>query len=171
MGRGLTGCVDVSIVLLLCACDFQRLPLLTTHATEQEVVAFISNKMQDEGKGRSAMQVSESLTVGQPTPKEAALARESGERLVAHVTKGAQVTVAVDGRTLEGVTLPASVVRILIEGLSEIGKGHAVRLVPQHAELTTQEAADLLNLSRPSVVRLLDDGKIPSHKVGTPRPA
>ena len=115
------------------------------------------------------MQVSESLTVGQPTPKEAALAREFGERLVAHATEGSQVSIVVNGHPLEGVTLPASVVRILIEGLSEIGKGHAVRLVPQHAELTTREAADLLNLARPHVVRLLDDGKIPSHQVGTHR--
>ncbi len=65
--------------------------------------------------------------------------------------------------------IPYRVRIILIEGFSEIEKRNAVRLVPQRAELTTQEAADLLNLSGPCVVRLLDEGKIPSHKVGTHR--
>jgi excisionase family DNA binding protein len=116
------------------------------------------------------MPVSESHLVGQPTRKEAALARDASERLNQVMAKGgSEVKLVVEGRPLEGVALPPSVVRILIEGLSEIGKGNAVRLVPQHADLTTQEAADLLNLSRPYVVRLLDEGKIPSHKVGTHR--
>jgi len=116
------------------------------------------------------MITTKSLTIGQPTASEAALARESGERLQEHVAKnGNEIKLMLNGRSLEGVKLPESAVRILIAGLAEIGKGNAVRLVPQHAELTTQEAAEILNLSRPYVVRLIDDGKIPSHKVGTHR--
>jgi excisionase family DNA binding protein len=119
---------------------------------------------------RKAMPVSETYLIGQPTPEEAAFARDSSERINRFMAKGgAEVKLVVEGGTLEGVALPPSAVRILIEGLSAIGKGNAVRLVPQHAELTTQEAADLLNLSRPYVVRLLDESKIPSHKVGTHR--
>jgi len=116
------------------------------------------------------MITTKSLTIGQPTEKEAALARESGKRLQEQVSKNGQdIKLVVNGRTLDGVKLPESAVRILIAGLTEIGKGNAIRLVPQHTELSTQEAAEILNLSRPYVVRLLDEGKIPSHKVGTHR--
>jgi excisionase family DNA binding protein len=109
-------------------------------------------------------------TLELPTAKEAALARSVSERLEESVSKGAEgVRLVLEGEDLEGISLPPFAVRLLLQGLSEIGKGRAVRMIPQEAELSTQEAAELLNLSRPFVVRLLDEGKIPSHKVGTHR--
>lgn len=67
------------------------------------------------------------------------------------------------------VELPTSALRLLVDILAELADGNAVKVVPIHAELTTQEAADLLNVSRPHLVKLLEDGVLPYHKTGKHR--
>ena len=67
------------------------------------------------------------------------------------------------------IRLPMAALQLLSEILSELADGNAVKVVPVHAELTTQEAADLLNVSRPYLVKLLETGRLAFHKTGKHR--
>jgi len=99
-----------------------------------------------------------------PTKEDAALAREASRAIARY--KPAELRVKVDGTEL---VLPRAATKLIHHLLTEMALGNAVTLIPIHAELTTQEAADFLNVSRPHLIRQLEQGKIPFHMVGTHR--
>lgn len=107
-----------------------------------------------------------------PTAEEAFRAKLCSQQLSAILeTRADTQTLAI--RNPQGVehsvNIPVSALRVLVDVLTELGEGNSVRLVPVHAELTTQETADLLNISRPTLIRLLDEGSIPFHRAGNRR--
>jgi excisionase family DNA binding protein len=67
------------------------------------------------------------------------------------------------------ITIPKKAVELLFRILSGMAEGKAISLMPADAEVSTQQAADLLNVSRPHVVKLLESGHIPFRKVGSHR--
>lgn len=105
-----------------------------------------------------------------PSDREIQLARDSSRVLAGLKFKRAN-TIDISLKTDDhcSVTLPLSAFKLLINILTQMAEGNAVTLIPVHAELTTQEAANLLNVSRPFLIRLLEEKKIPFRKVGTRR--
>jgi excisionase family DNA binding protein len=69
----------------------------------------------------------------------------------------------------EQVPLPEEVYQVLVEVVEAMREGKAITLVPRARRLTTQEAADFLGISRPTLVKFLEDGKIPYEKPGRHR--
>ena len=116
--------------------------------------------------------ISENFETVAPTEAEAQLARESSRRLATHKLgrrSSVRIQLLDDGKEAEAVAVPASALRLFLHLLTEMSQGNAVTLIPTHAELTTQQAADLLNVSRPYLIELLERGQIPHRKVGTHR--
>ena len=79
------------------------------------------------------------------------------------------VHLSAEGSRATELDLPLPIVRLLIGALKEMAAGNAVTLLPVPIELTTQQAAELLRVSRPSLVKMLDEGKLPYRKVGAHR--
>ena len=106
------------------------------------------------------------------TEKDAAIASVSSQILssVLHSKESHyKILVMSDGDEGETVTLPAAALRLLVDALVQMGMGNSIRIVPIKKELSTSEAAEILNVSRPYLVNLLESGKIPFRKVGTRR--
>jgi excisionase family DNA binding protein len=74
-----------------------------------------------------------------------------------------------EGASEVSVAVPKEAFEMFLEILGQMANGNTVMIMPVHAELTTQHAADVLNVSRPYVVKLLEQGKLEHRLVGTHR--
>jgi excisionase family DNA binding protein len=111
-----------------------------------------------------------SVTASPLDPNELGLARRSKGIFARHTDKQGRLTFQIrEGKEKESVVIPAAAARLFKDILTQMSEGNAVTLLPLQIELTTQQAADLLNVSRPFLIGLLDGGKIPCRKVGTHR--
>ena len=105
-----------------------------------------------------------------PTEQDVKVAQESSRRL-SRFTQQDRLTlqVPVIGRETETIELPRSVVGLLMRILTEMSEGNAVTLMPIHAELTTQQAASILGVSRPFLIKQMKEKRIPYRRIGTHR--
>lgn len=107
-----------------------------------------------------------------PTRKERQLAKESKSQLdrISNKMKRSSKVIEIEiGNQNEHLKIPASAFQYLSSILEYMSQGRAVSVLSVDEELTTQEAADILNVSRPHIVKLSEEGKIPFHKVGRHR--
>jgi excisionase family DNA binding protein len=104
-----------------------------------------------------------------PSDQDAALAKAASQALAQTGDAALQVRVAVPGREVTTFDLPPVVARLLVDILKETAAGNAVTLLPFREEITTQQAAELLNVSRPYVVGMIDKGQLPARMVGNQR--
>lgn len=104
------------------------------------------------------------------TDHERVLAREASRRLSQLLAGPPATTLVCDAdNPHDGIALPAAALGLLAQILGELAKGNPVTVLPHDAELSTQQAADLLRVSRPFVIKLVDEGQIPCRKVGLHR--
>jgi excisionase family DNA binding protein len=106
-----------------------------------------------------------------PSDAEKALAQISSRQLATLIPQyrsQSSVSLLKDGLGQE-VIVPTAALNFLLDVLTQMAQGNAVTLLPYHAELTTQESADILNVSRPFLVKLLESKQIGFRYVGKHR--
>ena len=103
---------------------------------------------------------------GIPSDQDAALAARARRTLDALIGGPRPLSARFGSETVD---IPTPAVRVLREVLDQMAHGRGVALTPLHAELTTRQAAELLQVSRTHLVQLLDEGLIPCRKVGSHR--
>ncbi len=105
-----------------------------------------------------------------PPEEEIAQAREASRQLARLLPEGRQpLQLVTTDNHHEMISIPPGALRLLVDILTQLGQGRGVTVLPEKVELTTQEAADYLNVSRPYLVSLVESGKLPARKVGTHR--
>jgi len=109
------------------------------------------------------------LTYQRPlTEKKSLLADTTCKRLAQYIQENRQLVVSVSDQQ-QAIELPSEVAPLLLNILEAMAAGQGVTIFRENAELTTVQAAEILNVSRPFLIKLLENGAIPYHMVGTHR--
>lgn len=104
-----------------------------------------------------------------PSERDMRMAQESQRQLGGvEFAKGESATLQIDGKS---ISVPAGIAAVVGELIRRMAEGKAVAVVPLEEEVSPQEAAELLGVSRPYAAKLFDRGAIPSRRVGTHRRA
>ena len=104
------------------------------------------------------------------TDQESQVARQASAKIMPFLQQPETAVLHVNGASPEdSIVLPARALVALNDILAIMAAGKGVAIIPQEAELTTRQAAEILNVSRPHLVKLLDSGEIPCRMVGTHR--
>jgi excisionase family DNA binding protein len=106
-----------------------------------------------------------------PNDVERMLATESSRQLATLIPKDSQSIEInlIQGDSKQAIAIPTVALNFLVDILTQMSQGNAVTILSLHAELTTQEAADLLNVSRPFLINLLESNELSFRKVGKHR--
>jgi excisionase family DNA binding protein len=105
-----------------------------------------------------------------PSEREAIIAHTSKQLLSRYAREDQSLTVQVmDADHEEPIELPAGAVTLLLDILGAMASGQGVTIIPEDAELTSVQAAGILHVSRPFLIKLLDEGQIPYRRVGKHR--
>jgi len=92
--------------------------------------------------------------------------QETSERIKDNKSGFVKIKILENGEFLQ---IPRKALTLLFEILSNMAQGKSITLIPSDTEVSTQQAADMLKVSRPHLVKLLEEGEIPFKKVGTHR--
>lgn len=109
------------------------------------------------------------------TQEDLELARAAQRRIASALDSSRAVNIAIVGDGMDKsadssmLRLPSKALYLLADMLGALAEGKTVTIMPKELEITTQQAALFLNISRPYLIRLLENGKIAYHKVGTHR--
>ena len=105
-----------------------------------------------------------------PTKQEREIAQQSYQALSNTLAqlKTEKVDIEIEGSN-DKIVLPLSALKFLEEVLKNISQGKIISIVPMATEVTTQKAAEILGCSRPHLIKILEEGKIPFTKVGRHR--
>ncbi|MBA3068346.1 MAG: helix-turn-helix domain-containing protein [Hyphomonas sp.] len=98
-----------------------------------------------------------------------ASARQLGELISDQLKDGQSITIESPDGVGKAITIEPELAKLLVDVMSFLKEGNGVTFVPVSKHLTTQQAADILNVSRPYLIKVLESGELPFHKIGRHR--